>query len=331
MKITGQTLKENREKQGLTINEVAIMIKVNTKTVRAIEEGDLDNLPAKTFLRGFVRSYAKLLKLNVGEVMSAFYEEMGSTKPKLAIRDQDNEEKRKKALEESMEGEGSPLIKKLIWTGISVFAIILIAFVLRQVEKYENESKPPEEAPQVKAIEASLEQPTLTDEEGKEDPPVSTDAAAPAAESTAPPATPAPEATKTPAPTAAAIPSTSTAAPSLTAAAAGKPADTKPAEPVKTSETAAPAPEPEKKEFAKSAEGTQEVILEAFDKVTVTYTISGKGKSTISLKEDDIRVIKGVGPIKISISDGGSVNVVHNGKDLGVPGSLGAPIDLNFK
>ena len=79
MKITGQILKENRERKGVTLNEVSLSTKITIKTLVAIEEGDPINLPPKTFLRGFVRSYAIFLGVDTEEILRTFAEEMGST------------------------------------------------------------------------------------------------------------------------------------------------------------------------------------------------------------------------------------------------------------
>ncbi|MEK7356380.1 MAG: helix-turn-helix domain-containing protein, partial [Bdellovibrionota bacterium] len=82
MKITGQILKENRERRGISVNEVAIATKINVRTIMAMESGDVDKLPPKTFLRGFVRAYASYLELDVESLLNTFFDEMGSTKPK---------------------------------------------------------------------------------------------------------------------------------------------------------------------------------------------------------------------------------------------------------
>lgn len=79
MKITGQILKENRERKNITLSEVSLSTKITIRTLVAIEGGDPANLPPKTFLRGFVRSYAQYLGLDVEEIMRTFQEEMGST------------------------------------------------------------------------------------------------------------------------------------------------------------------------------------------------------------------------------------------------------------
>lgn len=81
MKITGELLKTERVNQGLTIQQVAQALKLNQKMIIALESGDSSQLPAKTFIRGFVKSYAQHLKLDSDAVLRQFQEEMGSTSP----------------------------------------------------------------------------------------------------------------------------------------------------------------------------------------------------------------------------------------------------------
>ena len=81
MRITGQLLKSERVNRGLTVQQVANALKLNQKIISAIEAGDTAQLPAKTFLRGFVKSYAEYLKLDHEAVLRQFQEEMGSTSP----------------------------------------------------------------------------------------------------------------------------------------------------------------------------------------------------------------------------------------------------------
>ena len=86
MSNTGELLKKTREEQGLSIHEVSLALKINSKILQAIEDGDKNHLPAKTFLRGFVRSYASYLHLDQKSTMDAFSSEYGSTLPKSNAR-----------------------------------------------------------------------------------------------------------------------------------------------------------------------------------------------------------------------------------------------------
>ncbi|MGV8933604.1 MAG: RodZ domain-containing protein [Gallionellaceae bacterium] len=60
----GQILREAREQQGLSVNDVANRIKFAPKQIEWLEADDFTKLPEAAFVRGFVRSYARLLNLD---------------------------------------------------------------------------------------------------------------------------------------------------------------------------------------------------------------------------------------------------------------------------
>ncbi len=60
----GSTLRAAREAQGLTVADVAERIKFSVRQVEALEADDTAHLPEGTFLRGFIRSYARTLHLD---------------------------------------------------------------------------------------------------------------------------------------------------------------------------------------------------------------------------------------------------------------------------
>jgi len=66
----GQTLRAAREKMGLSVNDVANRIKFATRQVESLEADDYAKLPEAAFVRGFVRSYARLLELDAAKLIS---------------------------------------------------------------------------------------------------------------------------------------------------------------------------------------------------------------------------------------------------------------------
>lgn len=60
----GQQLRDAREAAGLDIQEVARTLKFHPRQIELLEGDDFDALPGNTFVRGFVRSYARFLKLD---------------------------------------------------------------------------------------------------------------------------------------------------------------------------------------------------------------------------------------------------------------------------
>jgi cytoskeleton protein RodZ len=66
----GKTLREAREQLGLSVNDVANRIKFAPKQIEWLEAEDYVRLPEAAFVRGFVRSYARLLELDPARLLS---------------------------------------------------------------------------------------------------------------------------------------------------------------------------------------------------------------------------------------------------------------------
>jgi cytoskeleton protein RodZ len=62
--LIGHLLRERRISMGLDIEDVVAKIKLSHHQVVALEENDFKALPEIVFLRGFVRSYARLLQMD---------------------------------------------------------------------------------------------------------------------------------------------------------------------------------------------------------------------------------------------------------------------------
>jgi cytoskeleton protein RodZ len=60
----GKILREERERLGLSVADVAALVKFAPRQIEALEADDFKQLPEPAFLRGFVRSYAKILHLD---------------------------------------------------------------------------------------------------------------------------------------------------------------------------------------------------------------------------------------------------------------------------
>lgn len=67
----GKILSEARVLQGLSIADVAASIKFAPRQVAALEADDFKHLPELAFVRGFVRSYARLLHLDEAPLLNA--------------------------------------------------------------------------------------------------------------------------------------------------------------------------------------------------------------------------------------------------------------------
>jgi flagellar biosynthesis protein FlhG len=69
---SGESLAKIRRYLLLDIDEVAVEIKVSKHNLEAIEEEDVNNLPAPVYLKGFLRVYAKLLGLDAKQVTDEY-------------------------------------------------------------------------------------------------------------------------------------------------------------------------------------------------------------------------------------------------------------------
>jgi len=79
MPTVAELLRQAREEQKLNIYQVAEITKIKTDHIRALEAGHYDAFSAPVYIRGFVRTYAKALKLDVAQVSSALDAELART------------------------------------------------------------------------------------------------------------------------------------------------------------------------------------------------------------------------------------------------------------
>lgn len=70
----GSELAAARNAQGLEIADVARSLKLSPKQVEALESDDFASMRGNTFVRGFIRSYAKLLQLDPLPLLERFQE-----------------------------------------------------------------------------------------------------------------------------------------------------------------------------------------------------------------------------------------------------------------
>jgi len=324
MKKAGQILKEEREKKNLSLHEIGMSLKINPKTLQAMEEGDLAKLPSKSFLKGFVKSYAAYLKLDVNEVLNAFQNESDYVGNKSA--ESVSLEKPKEILANPVElikrktpesnDEESLINNKFLLTGIAVFFVFIIVGVAKLVDKYQKERQIDQE--QIKTIKSDVD--PVEPEKSNEPQDISSNA-----ETLENTNSKNPEINKI----------IQTEAPVVKAATPIPPV--KPLEEKKVEEPKIAVAEVKKIEVPKEQVKDQpkimrptEVIIEALNKVTIQYSFSDGKQNTIELNADQYHTFKSQNKIDLEISDGGAINITVNGRDRGVPGSIGKPLKLSY-
>lgn len=66
----GAQLRQAREARGLKIADIAQTLKLGLRQVEALEGGDWQHLPGHTFIRGFVRNYARQVQVDAAPLMA---------------------------------------------------------------------------------------------------------------------------------------------------------------------------------------------------------------------------------------------------------------------
>ena len=79
MPTVAEQLRQARTARNLTVQQVAEILKIRTDHLAALEEGDYSVFSAPVYIRGFVRSYSTLLKLDVPGIMATLDTELGAS------------------------------------------------------------------------------------------------------------------------------------------------------------------------------------------------------------------------------------------------------------
>lgn len=77
----GAQLKKERERQGLTLEQISLSTKIGTRMLRALEEEHLDQLPGGIFNKGFIRAYARCLHIDEEQAIAEYMAATGTSTP----------------------------------------------------------------------------------------------------------------------------------------------------------------------------------------------------------------------------------------------------------
>ena len=76
--VPGELLRAAREKAGLSIADLSTQLRMAVRQIDALEKADYTHLPAGTFLRGFVRNYAKAVDVDPLQAIALLEKSLGS-------------------------------------------------------------------------------------------------------------------------------------------------------------------------------------------------------------------------------------------------------------
>ena len=307
MKKTGEILKTRREERKLSLEQIHRALKINLKILKAIESGDLESLPSRSFLRGFVQSYARFLNLEVSQVLEVYQSEMGSARPSLLTHQEEDSDEVTSDEEEKNDdihltnsenteiswlhlGKWSSTVKMATVLGI-LFIVLAIWIVQTQIKKYSQEARVDNRRvekivsnslPVSEELESSKN--IVVDEADKEKKQVEK-----------------------------------------------KDVEKKQVKEVQVNESTKIDKKEEIKKKLKPVAPKNKIVLEALDDLQFEFQVEGEEKKTVFLKADQFYTITGKKRITIRFSDAGVVSVVHNGKYLGVPGQLGQSMEKEYR
>ncbi len=358
MKNVGQKFKKARENQRLSITEISMATKISPKVLQSMEEGNLSQLPALSFLRGFVKTYASYLKLDAEELLLDFQKEYDqemsppSETDLAGVHSEPNKTAPSNDLHFIKEKSSTHL-----WLA-AVGLLVLIGVVIgvnEVVEKYKKEAtlvSPPEDLEKIEGSDPELPTPQVQaeaepetgDEEAAEPKGTAPSAASspqpvaggesaqptPQTQSQAPAVAAAPVVAPTPVTPTPVTPPVQTPTPAATPVVPAAPVAAQAAVTPPTPAAPATTPVAEVKPKSEVRGAAQEVILEALDRVVVTFKINEGPVEKVTLFPDQVHTIKLRGKVALDFSDGGAINVIVNGRDRGVPGDLGKPKKVTF-
>lgn len=122
----GDRLCRERARIGYTLEEVSKATKIRASFLLAIEKGEYKKLPLGTYAHGFVRNYARFLKLPEREILAIFKREY-------------DEEKFLKVLPEGLTGnEDFPIFKIRFTQALKVLLLIFIVLLTYIIFQYRS-------------------------------------------------------------------------------------------------------------------------------------------------------------------------------------------------
>ncbi len=79
--MVGEILKKRREELGRDLREISNCLKIRYDYLKALEDGDIEKLPAEVYIRGYIQEYAKILNMDPGAVINAYMQQSAPSPP----------------------------------------------------------------------------------------------------------------------------------------------------------------------------------------------------------------------------------------------------------
>jgi cytoskeletal protein RodZ len=139
MPIVGEQLRRAREAQKLSVDQVAAMTKIRGDHIRALEEGNYTIFSAPVYIRGFVRTYSTLLKLDTKTVLDELGRELaesGQVDPSLSPSS--------RGILDAAMFQLSKFSRRLIWPAIGAAGLVVAVVVAYVIWSHVQSQDPTE-------------------------------------------------------------------------------------------------------------------------------------------------------------------------------------------
>ncbi|KFI06739.1 helix-turn-helix domain-containing protein [Massilia sp. BSC265] len=325
--IPGKTLQSQREAMGWSVEQVADQLKLAPRQVVALEAGDYASLPSPAVTRGFVRAYAKLLKIDATPLVAKIEMNMPPEAQAGATASIPRREQRPASFSQSRFPIGGKRNK--VPVGLVAGAVVLVA---AGAALWHFGLIPGSQQPEADNA-AVLETPALTPSGGApaaQDPLLNPSVPlisvpAPAGEGAAAPAGTAPAGT---APAGATPPA---AAPATAPATAPGATPAAPAATLAAPVTAAPATPAATPAAAPAAAGANALVLNVREDAWVGVVVGGKRVLWREVKAGSTETIDVTGPGTLTVGNPGAVTATLRGSAVSLeqaPGKKFAQVSL---
>jgi len=117
--LVGEILRKRREESGQDLREISKTLKIRYDYLKAIEDDDFKKLPVEVYVKGYIREYADLLKIDPEIAINAYNQQMSPPKDEY-MENSEKEITFKKKLK----------IRYLLIPALLVLLIITITFIL---------------------------------------------------------------------------------------------------------------------------------------------------------------------------------------------------------
>ncbi len=115
--LPGQRLREERERQGLDPEDISARLRLSRTYLQALEADDYARLPQPAFVRGYLRSYAKMLGLPGDELVADFERLVNDSSA-------GDDQRAETEPEERLDADGAPF---WVWPAGAVALVIVVA------------------------------------------------------------------------------------------------------------------------------------------------------------------------------------------------------------